>query len=317
MSRCRYVEGYGYFLRAHELNCREDCDGCQPCTHDDAGNPVRHCTARTRCTSHLGSSEALTCARCIGRTRQDIAEIVSMSDELIDEAVEDGVDSEAADLAGPAADPEAAMWRRLAGAERLSEVSIEPDRHPLTVLGTWDFMWREDYDQPTTRRCTITAAATYLDGMLGRVAQDENQDWPLFASEIASCRTHLAEVLHLAKRPEKGAPCPACAAEPALVKHYDERDTTGKSDTWRCPACRQSWSEQDYRLWVTADYLEHAKALTASNMQMMHGIKPGSLTGWATAGKVRKVGKDQHGRQLYSVDDARRMAGATPERESA
>jgi hypothetical protein len=310
MSQCRYVEGYGYYLRAHELNCRDKCDGCQPCTHDDAGNPVRHCTARERCTSHLNSSERLTCATCIGRTRQHLAEIVKLHAEMSDEAAEAGVNSEAAVLAGPAADPEQWSARRIDTSRRtgtqIGELDPTDPQHPLTVLGTWDFMLREDYDQPTDKFCTVVSAAAYLDGLLTRLAQDPEQDWPLFAREVSACRSHLADVLHESRRPERGAPCPSCEAEPPLVKHYNHRDLTGATDEWRC-SCGAKWTEAEYRLWVADDYLVNAEVLTASEIQMAYGIKPGTLRKWAERKLVAKCGRNARGQQTYDVAQARKM----------
>lgn len=314
-SPCRYVEDQGYLLKAHMPYCKDvACRGCVPCTHDNYGNPLRHCTARQHCSNHLEAAERLTCSNCVARTAGHIAEIVRWSDEVYDEALEEGVDSEAANLAGPAADPIRAMWARI-NANRGVEVEDRAweaeDKHPLTVLGGYEMRLREDYSEDYSELppITIDGAATYLQARLNRIAQDETQDWPYLASEIASCHSHLAEVLHLARRPEKGAPCIACEKAPALVKKYTHHDLTGDSDRWVCPNpdCRAWWPEVAYRQWVSDDYLDNAETLTAAEMHQVYEIKPSTLRTWADRNTGLKRGKNTRGQQTYDVAMARRL----------
>lgn len=324
---CHHVDGWGWYLRSHVATCRDnDCDGCEPCQPDHG-----HCTAREHCGGHLTSPDQLTCPRCIGHTRADLAEIVRMSRLLMDAATDAGVDSEAAYLAGPTADPEALSWRRLAAWERGADLTVLEDddpHHPLAVLGRWDFMLREDYGPATGLRCTIARAADYLDGQLGRLAQDREQDWPLFAAEVRGCRAHLEDVLTEGIRVETGAPCPACAKAPALVKrwfthdHAPDRDPDARclgcdlGDSWRCPACRATWSEVDYRRWVADDYRDNADALTAADIEMVYGVPASTTRRWASETtryydgepitmppRIKAAGRDASGRKLYRVDD--------------
>ena len=309
---CRYVAAVeGHYLPSHLPDCdAHDCEGCQPC-------PEAHCTARKGCTGHLDHAHPLTCPRCVGKVRADIREVVRLSGQLMDEAIEKGVDSEAANLAGPAADPEAWSWRRLAAWERGADVTVLEDddpHHPLAVLGRWDFMLRADYDQPTALRCTLERAADYLDGQLHRVAQDPEQDFALLASEVRACRGHLEDVLADGRRRETGAPCPACGVAPPLVKHYAhwceredctrEHDRTGAGDHWQCPACKARWTEAEYRLWVADDYLDNADALTAADMAMVHGIRPSTLRKRAERDPLMKRGRNERGQMLYDVTRA-------------
>lgn len=312
---CHHVEGFGWYLRSHVATCRDrDCDGCEPCEPEHG-----HCKARKHCGGHLTSPGQLTCPRCIGNTRADIAEIVRLSGLLMAAAIEAGVDSEAANLAGPVADAEALSWRRLAAWEAGADVTVLEDddpHHPLGVLGRWDFMLREDYGPATGLRCTISRAADYLAGQLGRLAQDEEQDWPLFAREIRACRSHLEDVLAEGIRTETGAPCPACVKAPPLEKRWFTHDHSEDhepgapclgcdlGDSWRCPACRAVWSEVDYRRWVADDYRGNADALTAADMAMTYGIKASTLRTWAERGQVAKRGRNARGQQTYDVDQA-------------
>lgn len=306
-SPCRYVNGYGHYLRSHAMNCNDrSCEGCQPCTHDNDGHPVRHCQGRRSCCSHLDPGTPLVCPRCIARVRHDLSKIVNGVQLLPDEAETDGVDSEAMTLNGPTADPVAWSLRSTSRLKAGQPVEALDKHHPLAVLTRWARRVPLQLHGMQYMRQTVTVdwAADFLDRTLDRIAQDLSFEWSLFAQEIAACRSHLEDVVNTANRPERGAPCPACATAPALVKRYDLADLTGASDTWRCPTCRASWSEGEYRKWVADDYLAHADVLTASDMHRAHGISPGTLRKWAERGTVAKRGMNQRGQQTYDVQQA-------------
>jgi hypothetical protein len=255
------------------MTCRWDraaeeylTDG-EPCKVDDYGDPTKHCSARRTCSVHIGRDE-LTCPRCIGRVRTDLRWIRDLSALLSTAAMSDGVESEAANLAGPAADPEAWSWRKIAARQgvawHVSLIEDDDERHPYSVTGRWAMMIAEDYshDLPTL---DVTKATDYLARQLGRIAQDDGQDFPLLAREIRRCRQHIESVLHNDSRPERGAPCPECAQAESFVRlvrtfgHYcEDEDCTQQfhyaddtEDRWVCPKDRaHSWTEKDYRSWV-------------------------------------------------------------------
>lgn len=237
-----------------------------PCRHDDYGDPTRHCTARRTCSQHVGWGE-LTCARCLGRVRQDIRAIVDLAALMPFEALTAGIQSEAAMLAGPAADVEAWSWRKIAakqgGSWHLSLIEEDDDWHPETVLTRWQWMVAED--EKDDRVYTLTEAAAYLDRKLGKVAQDEGQDFPLLRREVRKCREHLEAVLHNGNRAERGAPCPACVEQgkPAdrLQRRYghwceDEgcerlHYLDDSADEWVCPRDRSHvWKHEAYANWI-------------------------------------------------------------------
>lgn len=256
---CKYDRTAGEYLTP---------DG-EPCRTDDYGDPTRHCTARRTCTQHVGPDE-LTCARCIGRARTNLRRIPVVSRLMMLVALEDGVNSEAANLAGPAADPEAWSWRKVAARQgkswHLSLIEDDDEEHPYLVLGRWDLMLREDYDQPSDEPVSIANAAAYIESQLGRVAQDDGQDFPLLAREIRKCRQHLERVLRTAQSRQRGAPCPDCTSEetgvgPRLVREYghwceDEaceriHHTDDSDDRWVCPRNRDHWWDvESYANWI-------------------------------------------------------------------
>lgn len=310
-----------HLLRSHLRTCGTNtCEGCEPCRTDDDGNPVRHCgNCRGKHSEHLAWGE-FVCPRCVGRIRADMREIEDRSTELLVEAIFSGVDSEAANLAGPVPDAVRWVWRKInerrAG---VAEILIEEAdfTHPLTCLTNWERELREDlgHDDEVLCSATISEARKYLDLVLTMLARSEAHVLVLaeMARDMRRCRAHVETVLRDSREPEKGAPCPTCseaASEderaPRLVMHRADHDVTGAADVWRCPDVEAHWwSEADYRMRVGATYLQHADRLTASQMETQYDIKPSTLRTWAERGQVAKRGKDNQGRQTYDVSQAK------------
>lgn len=223
------------------------------CRHDSYGDPTKHCTARRTCAEHVGWGE-LTCARCLGRTRVDIRIIRDRAAELWPVALNGGVNSQAAMLIGPAADPKVFearrtiardwiyanihqsardwctddecqrrhfktdagnRWHKRGIENALVDLMEQDDEfHPYSVLCRWQMMLAEDYRDQLPDIMGIAGAADYLERILAKIAHDDSQDFPLFAREIRKCRNHLENVLSDSTQPERGAPCPMCK-EPA------------------------------------------------------------------------------------------------------
>jgi hypothetical protein len=171
----------------------------------------------------------------------------------------------------------------------LMALDEDDDRHPLSLLGRWTLMIAEDYGHDLPPKLTLSWCADYLDRQLGRIAQDEGQDFPLLASELKRCRQHLEAVLHNDDRPDRGAPCPRCIEEggkgPRLTRswgHWCEdpecerlhfADTT--EDVWRCPANRDhAWGEEDYRLRVADVYADTTKPVEPSVAEQVQDAVP-------------------------------------------
>lgn len=198
----------------------------------------------------------------------DLRQIVQRAALMLPEAMVVGVNSEAANLAGPAADVEAWSWRKVAAKQgrawHLSQVEDDDEHHPLTVVGTWCRMLAEDYGLDCPVLSDLSTAAGFLDRLLGRVAQDDEQDFPLLARELRRCRQHLESVLRDSLQPERGAPCPRCQEVGTFVRltreygHYCDDEAcdrlnylTDEADQWTCPRNREHvWSVEDYSRWV-------------------------------------------------------------------
>jgi hypothetical protein len=193
------------------------------------------------------------------------------------------VDSEAANLAGPAADPRGWSQRRIANRGHLAawarsgriteqqhlqaRANMEDDdeRHPYNVLTRWAMMIAEDYDHELPA-LNVSSAADYLGRHLAHIAQDADQDFPLMLAELRKCRRHLESVLSTVAVKQRGAPCPRCTDpdvgvgprllltpghwcddEACTKVHYD----TNEGDAWVCPRnTTHTWTEVGYRSWV-------------------------------------------------------------------
>lgn len=252
-----------YFTRAtHRIDCGDpDCRGCRPCAE------ARHCTAARNCTWHVAEGE-LTCGRCIAAVRRDLRWVGALAALLLPAAVADGLGSEAANLAGPTADPEAWTWRKVTAARSVSWDDLEDDdeHHPHAVAGIWARMLTEDYGHDMPESAPLSWCVAYLDRTLARVAHDDAQDFPLMGRELRKCRQHLEAVLHNDTKPERGAPCPECTSPergigPRLRREYahwceDEgcermHYADDDADVWRCPRDRRhEWTHDAYTRWV-------------------------------------------------------------------
>lgn len=246
---CRYDKETRDYLRPDGEPCRVD---------EYDGKPTKHCTARRTCSQHVGQDE-LTCPRCIRPIRRALREIPNLSALMLPEALSAGVESQAAVLAGPAANVEAWSWRKVAarqgGSWHLSLIEDDDERHPYSVLTRWQMMLSEDWGHDLPERLSVAGAAAYLERNLSRLANDPEQDWPLFSSEVRKVFSHIETVLHNDTRPERGAPCPTCRNAGQVVRmvrryaHWcEDEDCTRQfhfadesADVWVCPANREHW----------------------------------------------------------------------------
>lgn len=264
----------------------------------------------------------LTCPTCIGRTRRDLTDIVTLAALMPTEAERRGVNSEAAYLAGPASDPYTTTARRVYVARTtgalLGAMDDDDPHHPLTVLGTWEMMIRDDYGHPSHERITIASAAGYLDRMLHRLANDPEQDWALFAEEIAACRKHLEQIAHNQRLDgDVGAECFMCGNGNVEKKHGERRhikaphrhtgcvrgDKDGycrdaanhriPDDWWEClnKKCRTKYSPQDYEQRGRARYLLLASELTLADMADRFSLPYSTLRRWASKTRTQREGE--------------------------
>lgn len=248
---CRYDAERGWCTPEHLRDCTDvACRGCKPCGKS-------HCELLHHCPEHVETAAGIfTCPKCIGKVRLTVRRIVDTYalvevdtqargfdlGPLLEEAAESGIEGEAFNLIGPAADPGqyAEKRRRLAVGydgrgwcdwPRHDGYREDDPHHPYAVLGRWDMACRESYGPQTDLLVSVSRAADYLTGPLIDTFA-HTSEFEDFARDVATCLAHLETVLHDSREPEKGAPCRRCnrakradgseAGAPRLVKRYRE-----------------------------------------------------------------------------------------------
>jgi hypothetical protein len=335
---CHYDAERGWLTPEHLRDCDDrECAGCRPC-------PKSHCDLLGRCPNHVEQAAGIfTCPSCIGKVKRTVRKIVDVYalvevdtwvrgldlGPLLEEAAESGIEGEAFNLIGPAADPDQyAEQRRRLGVHyqrqgwcdwpRHERFHPNDPHHPYAVLGRWDMAMRESYGPQTDLFVTVASAADYLTGpMLEKFAH--TSEFEEFARDVATCLAHLESVLNDTREPEKGAPCRRCPRPgPRLVKRYAEhvekagelvhptcscdevahcRICAGHDDTWHCPANGEHWwSDADYRRTVDGDYVTHADVLPTRELSERIGVPVSTLRRWA--GRTY-LGTDEHGEAEY------------------
>lgn len=279
-------------VNRHEDRCADDeCRGCLPC-------PSGHC--RVCETIHAEG----TCPDCLDETRETIAEIVRLCADLDLEVEAKGVESEAMHLLGPTAQPEAWRQRGRFGHRYDLEARLG-ENHPLWVLGTWEMLYRDAFDHTSHDRVSVTDAAGYLDRNLGYMSGYSDVPFEDLARDARSCRAHLEAVLHDGEQRDQGAPCMNCGA--LLERTWDH--TGSGNDGWKCPRCKRTSTEAQYRFAVAHLHREEATELTDRDMEIRTGVKAGTIRVWANRDLVRK--RRDSGRVLYSVRDVLDQAQAS------
>lgn len=308
---CRYDRELGY---------RIDHRG-EPCTR-------RHCCVG-RCWNHTDDANPQTCPSCVGMVRDDLAEIIRLTELLPTQAVDGGSDGhllagapipggEAMVFLGPGSDGRARVWARERGDQREAqglrrgfdgdythaqdEAESDP-MPPLLVLATWEDDFRQTLGHPSGPRATMWRCADYLGTHLTMMAQ-RHEAFEEFAADLARLRGRLEDVLGEGERDEKGAPCMKCGTLQMRRCHPRQ----GFLDEWHCPRCRVTSTAAEYWKSVEQDYQDNATALHAEAIERRTGVAIGTIRVWVNRGKVKTCGKDERGRVLYDVADVERHA---------
>jgi hypothetical protein len=241
----------------------------------------------------------------MAETREALRDIGRMCGALPEEVEHRGIDGEAMMLLGPSADPEArghleaSVAAGRVSADYLADATGET--HPLWVLGTWSMVWRDALEHDEAATGELGEAVDYLDRTMGYMGGFEHAPFEDFARDLRRCRTHLESVLHDGEQIDTGAPCMTCRVPLDRVWGLDDQ-----ADGWKCPRCRATSTDAQYRFAVMHLHREKATHLTDREMQLRTGVKAGTVRIWARRGHVER--KRDQGRTVYSVADVERHA---------
>lgn len=283
----------------HDYGCDDgECRGCQPCTEP---------TCRVCGIEHAAGA----CASCVGAVRDDLAAILTMCGALPTEVEHRGVESEALNLLGPVADPEARghLEASVAAGRVPAEYLEAGTETPLWTIGTWAMVYRDafEHDEPIGA-VDLATEAGYLGRNLTHAA-----DWPHvpfedMAKDLRRCVSRLEAVLHDSERGERtNIDCLDCGntLERKLGK-------AGFEDVATCRGCKRRLTAAEYLLAVKRTYILNATWLSDGDMAIRTGVKADTVRSWARMPKDDTpplVAKEvQQGRTVYSVADVERVA---------
>lgn len=152
---------------------------------------------------------------------------------------------------------EAAIWnsdRPWTAFEDYIDDQLDIDVHPVNVLGSWALLIREERNQPTDLRQTLSRSMDYIAGSLDWLLSTDEYGDAVFlavtevAADLAKVRRAMENVLKSGKRAERvRVTCTneKCERKPRLIKDYGAQ---ARWDVHRCPACKTRYNEQQFRL---------------------------------------------------------------------
>lgn len=286
--------------RRHLDSCTDNgCRGCEPC-------PDRHCIV-----CGIEHVDRRTCTACLGEARTGLRDLVDLWRRLGAHAILGGSEGhlEAASTipggeATAVAGPGSAGSHRAVLDETGADASHLADERPgeLEPVRLWVFGWEEDWrslrSQPTVEKASLSTGVLFLTAKLDWAAQHHDA-FDAFASELRRQVSHLEDIVHAGERADKGAPCRNC--DRPLVRVWAKQ---AANDHWKCERCGETTRPDQYRFSVAQEARAFAEWLSATDMELEHDVAPATLRKWAQRGKVRKKGRSNSGRMLYSVADA-------------
>lgn len=284
-----------------------ECRGCQPCEWG-------HC--RVCSVTHAEH----TCGGCLSETREALTEIRRLCAALPAEVLHKGIDSEAMNLLGPIADPEA--LGHVQASVNVGRVpahwleTADHELHPLLVCGTWMEAYIEAFEHPEPAgRITIGAATSYLDRNLSYASTFADVPFEDFARNLRQCQTHMERVLHDGEQVETGAPCMKCEGDEVVVRLELVRGE--REDRWQCPRCKRQSNEAQYELAVRQTFIERSPELNADDMAIRIEVASSTIRRWSHVLRTQAAGEDPvehppilnsvgvvNGRKVYLVADA-------------
>lgn len=214
------------------------------------------------CTRSLAAGQPQTCDQCITHTRQDLAGIALLYDELprhlghVRSATYDGGRRGGTDgRPMPGGDLLALLGR---GSQGLAEDEFTTrDHDPTSVafeLGWWVVDWQERRGEtpdlrPRSARAQVHDAVAYLD-RLARWAATSHPAFDQFAAELRLLHSRLEQATGRTRSPSKaGASCFDCGG--TLVRKVDPH-TGLEQDAVTCNRCRSRYTPARYTLALAA-----------------------------------------------------------------
>jgi ribosomal protein L37AE/L43A len=160
-----------------------------------------------------------------------------------------GINGEAMVLLGPVADPEARGHRSASAAVGRAWVDeADHERHPLTVLGTWQMAVEDARESDESAPVSVEGSAAYLGRHLTWLGACEWLPVGDMARELRQCVAHMERVLHDQSQGDRAnVGCFDCGGD--LERRLT---TTGFEDVWTCRRCRRRYTHAEYNFALRA-----------------------------------------------------------------
>jgi transposase-like protein len=179
----------------------------------------------------------------------------------------------------------------------------DDNEQPLNVLESWTRIVREERDQPTDLKATISREVDYLTKAIDWMcAEDENGEpaWPAvfeLAAELKNLRRVMEVTLCQHPQRDLGVHCLNGCGEP-LLKIWGIDPGT---DRYVCTVCHRRYEIEEYHLAVRQAYMLEAEWLSAEDMAAVYRVSSGTVAVWANRGHVTKRIDPNTRRVVYNV----------------
>lgn len=231
-------------------------------------------------------------------------------------------------MLAPGADIEAFGYRQLSalfGRTDADSVEVDDLETPLALLASWEDVLREERDQPTYLKASISGAAKYIrDSIEWMLSYDENGDMRFIAiddlaDQLGKVRRQMENILKDGARAHlTRVHCIVedCDAKPRLMKMWSARV---EWDAYKCPGCDTRYDKAQYEmakaqaLWSkgAARFISQIEASDAAEVPLT------TVSSWAARDNVQTQRDPDSGSLLVWWPDVRHRALERAERLKA
>jgi hypothetical protein len=247
---------------------------------EEAEHPICYVCNRQSLTDF----ERQTCAKCIARTRANLADIESLFGRLEGYLIESRFPANSgAEIRGSGDDEQpiadalvmlawgGAGWDAMSRRGNREHIADELDSDPQSVpglLAVHEDDWRVQLRDPAAGPPMVASSVDYLNRNLSRMAQSYSE-FDTFAQDIHNLRSRIRTAIGLSERPVEGANCFDCGEQ--LVRRYrykgdqlkpawDNETEPGLEDRWTCEKCGRVYEQAEYMLAVRSHHADNAAA---------------------------------------------------------
>lgn len=115
------------------------------------------------------------------------------------------------------------------------------------LIEFWSEQWRVEHDAEYGQRTNIHSEASFLRNCL-EWAWDNEPRFDNFAADIRRARLNLEDIVYAGQRVDRTrVVCNKCDEPRRLIRLEALYDPTGDLITYKCPACKERFSEDDFQ----------------------------------------------------------------------